>query len=438
MPLPPRTPPGSLAALLAILLLCIGPEIRADTEGDRIYDQAVAAFESGRNEEALAGFRELQATGVDDPAIDFNLGAIHYRLADHEQAVAAFSRAARDPRLTAVAAYNAALSAWQLKDRRLAADWLKRARDASPEAGLQELIDELGRTMAENHASRPGGLAYASIGYDSNVTLRADDETLAETGKGDTWLELYGDFDYAPRLLNQAGLSLRGSAWLLAHQDLHEYDTALFRLGAMHSRHFGAWRVDGELQVERTLADGSGLTSGHALRLEASRSFRPEHVLRLMVETGRTRESNARFAYLTGSHHAFELESAWQIRATRLRGFYRYEDNDRNDLREPVFISVSPRRHEIGGDVRFRLAGGNVISTGLRYRRSHYADPGELTDGSAMRRKDHRLRLFLRLSRSIGRDRELALQLQRTLNHSNVPAYDYRQGGVSLGLLLSW
>lgn len=431
-----RTPPGPLAVLLAILLLGAA-HVHAGADYDATYDQAVAAFEAGRDQEALAGFRRLQAAGIDDPAIDFNVGAVQYRLAAYEEAIAAFGRAARDPRLAALAAYNAALSAWRMDDPQRAREWLKRANEASPDAGLEALIHELDRTMLP-HAPRPGGLAMVSIGYDSNVTLRAEDETLSGSGAGDAWLDLYGDFEYAPGQLDWAGLSLHGSAWLLAYQDLHEYDSALFRLGIMHSRHVAAWQIETDLRIEQTRADGAGLTSGYALRLDASRPLRPGHLLRVAAEAGRSRESHARFAYLAGTHHAFELESVWRLGNARLRAFYRYEDNDRNDLREPFFTSVSPRRHEIGSDVRFRLGGRITVDTGLRYRRSRYADPSELADGSAVRRGDDRIRLLMRLSRPIGRDREITLQVERTINRSSVPAYDYRQSGISCGLRLAW
>lgn len=435
----PRTRPVLLATLVAALLSGMAPQIRADADHDAIYDEAVAAFESGRDVEALAGFHRLQAAGDDDPAIDFNLGAIHYRMAAYEQAITAFGRAARDPRLAALAAYNAALSAWRLEDRRRTAHWLARAQAASPGTALQELIRELERTMApEDHAPRPGGLVSLATGYDSNVTLRANDETLPESGTGDTWLELYGDFDYAPRLLARAGLSLHGSAWLLKYQDMHVYDSALFRLNVRHGRDLGPWRIETDLSIERTRADGSGLTSGHTLRFDASRSPRPRHRLRLAAEAGWVRESHARFAYLAGSHRAFELESAWRIGSARTRAIYRYEYNDRNDLREPFFTSVSPRRHELGGDVRFRLDDRTTVDTGLRYRHGRYADPSELPDGTAIRRKDDRIRIFLRLNRSLARDRELTLQFERTVNHSNISAYDYRQSGISVGLRLPW
>lgn len=433
-----RTPRGQLAVLLAILLLGSAAHVHAGADYDTTYDQAVADFEAGRDQEALAGFRRLQAAGIDDPAIDFNLGAVQYRLADYEEAIAAFGRAARDRRLAALAAYNAALSAWRMGDRHRASDWLQHAQEASPNAELAQLIDELRRTMTPQQLSRPGGLAQVSIGYDSNVTLRAEDETLSESGTGDAWLEFYGDFEYEPARLAAAGVSLHGGAWLLTHQDLHEYDSALFRLGITHGGQLDAWRLDTDFRIEHTQADGAGLTSGYALRFDASRPLRSGHTLRLGAEAGWTHESHSRFAYLAGSHQAVEVESVWRFSGARVRASYRYENHDRDDLREPLFISASPRRHELGGDVRFRLGDRTGIETGLRFRRSRYADPNELADGSSLRREDDRFRMLVSLNRSIGRDREIRLQFERTINHSSIAAYDYRQNWISCGLRLLW
>lgn len=432
-------PTGAFAVLLAALL-CSAPQMHAGAaDDDEIYDEAVAAFEAGRNEAALAGFSRLHAAGRDDPALDFNLGAVLYRLEDYLPAIDAFERAAREPRLAALSFYNAALSAWRRNDRNAAAGWLERARNAAPEPGLAALIRELEATMTPaRSAPLPGGLAYAAIGHDSNVTLRAEDETLADAGQGDTWLELYGNFDYAPPRLSAAAISFQGSAWLLAHEKLDEYDTALFRLGMTHGRDLGAWRIDVGAQLERTLTDGSAFSRGQLLRLEAVRALGADRRLRFGAETGRIRESKTEFGYLAGSRHAVEAESWWRLGTARLRAFYRYEDNDRRDFLEPVFISVSPRRHELGGDITFALTGDNTARFGLRHRRSHYADANDLADGNPLRRKDHRTAIHARLSHRLGSGREVTLEWQYTANHSNIATYDYRQTGISLGLLVPW
>lgn len=431
-------PTGALAALLAALL-CSVSQIHAGAADDEIYDEAVAAFEAGRNEAALAGFSRLRAAGRDDPALDFNLGAVLYRLEDYLPAIDAFERAAREPRLAALSFYNAALSAWRRNDRKAAAGWLERARGSAPEPGLASLVRELEATMSPARSvPPPSGLAYAAIGHDSNVTLRAEDETLTDAGQGDAWLEVYGNFDYASPRLSAAAISFQGSAWLLAHEKLSEYDTVLFRLGVTHGRDLGAWRIDVGARLERTLADGSAFSRGEALRLEAVRARGADQRLRFGLETGRIRESKAEFDYLAGFRHAFEAESWWRLGTARLRAFYRYEDNDRRDFREPIFVSVSPRRHELGGDITFPLAGDNAIRFGLRHRRSHYADANELVDGDQLRRKDHRTAIHARLSHRLESGREIALELQHTANHSNLAAYDYRQTGISLGLLVPW
>lgn len=433
-----------MAPLLLALLLWFAPGAQAGTdEGrDALYDGAVSAFREGRYEEALAGFLRLRALGAGEPELHFNIGSSYYRLGRYRDAETAFLAAARDPGLAGISYYNLALTAYRRGDDDAVRYWIERLRvieaaDGETEALSEALLERLDAPDAGPPGSWSANL-LAEAGYNDNVTLQADSETLGRAGRGDAFMDLFGRFDYRPGRIGARGLLLEGGAYVLRHHRLRAFDTALLHLAAEYEQALGPWQGSAGVYMDQGFLDGRGFTRTRSGRLEASRALGPRQRLQLAYEIGAIREARPEYRYLSGTRHQVEAGSVWRREGYVLRLFYRLEHNDRRDVQEPFFTSFSPLRHEARTDLTMALGPHTAGRLGLTYRHSRYADPSVIADGVQRRREDGRLRLAARFTYTLGSGRDVSLEVQHTVNDSNIRDYEYRQTQCFLSVLASW
>lgn len=408
---------------------------------DELYDDAVAAFEQGLYKEALDGFLRLRARGFDEPQLYFNIGSAYYRLGRYDQAEAAFLDAAEDSQLAGLAWYNLALSAYRRGDEETAA----RAAESALAASSDEEVRSLARILyGRLHGDLPApaalsGMLLAGTGYNDNVTLSVDNETLGSAERGDVFLELAGNLELRPGALDRPGLQLQAGAYLLSHRSLHEYDTAELRAGAGYEWGTEHWLSGIEARLEQIFLDGRGFTRMASARLEGRRLFDRKRYLELAYEAGTVHAVQSEYDYLEGAHHRLEAVYSMHMRdGYGLRFGYALEVNDRRDAATPFFTSFSPTRHELRADFTAMLRPRIAARFTLQCRHSRYADPNELDDGSLRRRNDERIHLSGRLSYLLDGGRDISLELQRTINDASISTYDYARSQYVLNVLISW
>jgi tetratricopeptide (TPR) repeat protein len=430
------------AAALTLLLLCpLSGYTETAVDMDKLYDNAVAAFEQGRYRDALDSFLRLRARGFDEPALYFNLGSTYYRLHYYEQAEKAFLKATEAPDYAGIAWYNIALSAYRRGDEASAALAVERASASTSDEEVLALAETL-RTLLDKNQSMPStysGLLIVGAGYNDNVTLRVADETLGTSEQGDTFLDVAGHLELHPSKLKRHGITLHGDSYLLNHRSLHEYNTSELQVGVGYEWKTQYWLGSLETRLEQIFLDGQGFTRMAGARMQGRHLLSEHSYLELAYEAGAVRAVQPGYRYLDGMQH--RIETVFSMRtfdSYALQLGYGLELNDRNDVITPLFTSFSPTRHTLRADVTRMLSPRIAARLSVHWRYSRYNDPNEFDDGSRHRRRDERTHIAGRLSYLFNNGRDLALELQHTVNESNISAYAYTRSQYLLNVLVSW
>jgi tetratricopeptide (TPR) repeat protein len=422
----------TLLRLAGIFLLLWSPEGIAAVGSERSYAQGVQAFDQGRYEQALGLFLDARAGGMDEPALDYNLGATFFRLGRYPEARKAFSRAARDRALAPLAYYNIGLCAQRLGEERSARASFERVLRTTDNPRLRALaVEQLDQASAVTPRAMVG-FASAGLGYDTNVLLISGRDVLQSTKQDDPFLDLsaYGARQVAGRP-DDVMLSVDGSASLLAYYHLSDYDIADLRLGGT-AESGGSWNGEAGVHFEYAFVGGEDFTRETLFELATSHEFSTASRLRLHYEYRTIDAVDALYRYLDGRRQRLDARLTLHRKGRTLDLAYELETNDRRDLRAPLFASYSPVRNGV------RLVGELPLTNRLgleaegRYLHSRYRDPNELADGGLQRRVDERTSAGLRLIYSLDGDSEVSLEYLYLQNRSSIARYDYVQNLVTL------
>jgi hypothetical protein len=141
----------------------------ADTAvAQEAFDKANAAFRNEDYASALAGYNEALNLGKDSARLFYNMGLAHYRLGQYSQARWAFTEAAKDDSLAALAYYHLGVLANREGDKRSAEEWFKRSRAEADSPKLRllsaEALEEIGAPPPRFEATFAVG-----FGHDSNA-----------------------------------------------------------------------------------------------------------------------------------------------------------------------------------------------------------------------------------------------------------------------------
>jgi hypothetical protein len=78
-----------------LVLLCVSSTIAVAQSHEEVFHEANRSYEAGRFDEAAAGYRSLLRYGIQDPALDYNLGNAEFRTGHIGRAILHWERARR-------------------------------------------------------------------------------------------------------------------------------------------------------------------------------------------------------------------------------------------------------------------------------------------------------------------------------------------------------
>ena len=433
------------AACLFILwgaLAVIAPLAWADSPPSTIYGKGSQAFEAGNYETALKAFLQARAEGLDRPKLDYNLGVTYFKLARYEEARKAFLASAAAERMAPLAHYNLGLVALKQEKRREARQWFEKSLAESDNPKLQTLASAMISQMDEVTRQAPpsgwSGFISGSAGFDSNVTLVSDSETIVSSDKNDQFLDFfaYGKARFAKN--RNHSNNFEASLYILKYMELSDFDTSSARLGGSLERKWKSWQLKSGLHYVNTRLDNEGYTHSGLLNMRGLRKLHDNHLLGLRYEFSYIDDLDTRFNFLQGWRQKTEVESTWLLRNKRFKLTYQLELNNRRDIDTSRYISFSPTRHRFRLRSEFQLDPQAEGTIDLRYRYSRYNDATDLADGSHQTRRESRYQVVLSISQNLKRGRTFSTEYRYIHNTSNFRIYDYNQHLLTVNLSWPW
>lgn len=424
---------------LAMIALLFGVDIPAlaATAGEAGFEQGLAASQRGKHRQAIKAFLQAQQAGFNKPALHYNLGVSYFRLGDYAKARQRFERLTRDPQWAALAYYNLGLVARRLDDPARAADHFEQAYRRTDNSRLRALAaTALDRLPVSGRDAGTTLSATVAAGYDSNVALAPDAETVNLSDNSDLFIEAGALLNHRLSADRSSARYLFGGLHVRQYTDVSEYDQQSLRLGLNQEQVLSRWRLDLRAYLDHISVDSARFERSLNVGVRARRPLGGGRDLRLHYRAGLI-DAGARYAYLEGWEQRFSIDSLLATDAGALRLGYQLELNDRDDLElNGEFFSYSPVRHTLFA--LWKLAGPGNWRYTLRgeYRYSDYPDPYRISNGTTteVKREDHRYLAGIRGQRYLSDKTELFMDYRYIDNDSNLEAYDYARHQLMGGI----
>ncbi|WP_114416962.1 tetratricopeptide repeat protein [Marinospirillum perlucidum] len=423
-----------LPGFLLLLALSFAPLLMAASAA---FEKGLEAFQAGDYATALSFFQEEEARGNTRTTLYYNLGSTHYQLGNYQQAADYFARITQDERWGALAEYNLGLLAEAQNNTALAIRQYRLAQDKASGSRVtrlaQQRLEVLTGESQTAAASEPApGFIYlaASLGYDDNLSLTADNSTTEKTTG--SFSELLASGRYYLQGDASQGLSLQGYVFLRSpHVSSEERETGA-SLGAYLHQPLSGWQTSTGLQLGTYLLDSSSYTRDLTLDISVRRPL-GENTLKLANDFSLT-SGGTGYGYLDGWQNRFKLAldfvDAWEAG-------YRNEWNSREDYAsDPAFYSYSPLRHSFYGQKSWQASNRLQLFTRLEARLSQYPDKEVDANGIEVseKRQDWRWLGRLRAGYQLTPEVQVFSEFQALYNTSNLDSYDYTSHQLLLGV----
>jgi tetratricopeptide (TPR) repeat protein len=407
--------------------------VTAAATGGQLFAQGVTAFKAGDFQSAVRYFREARAIGFDLPALYYNLGASLYKLGRFAEAEQAFLLCARDPIWTPLAYYNAGLSAYRRGQRTAAAGYFERAWRIADSDEVRALALTMLERTDPSAASRARGSLALNLGYNDNVTLTTDSQTLQATSEADTFSEILAS---ATGRWGRDAHAMHWDASLydLRYATLTDNNITSVALGIGKPTRIASWYTDLSARWEYALRDGRRFQQIASVRLDGVRDRSNHGDLRLGMQLGTIDSLDPNFAFLEGTRQQVDLSLGQHLAKGRTRFGVVVERSDRADLTTAnEFFSFSRLRYELRFIGSWRLRGYWRLEPTVRYARSRYADPDRRASGLVETREDTEKQLGLRVTRKLTSVWRLLGEFSYVDNDSNFAEFSYLQRVLWVG-----
>lgn len=167
--------------ILGVALLAPSLSAAESAAAQSAFDKANSAFRSDDYAGALAGYNEALSLGKEGARLFYNMGLAHYRLGQYSQARWAYTEAAKDDSIAALAYYQLGVLANREGDRASAEEWFLRSRARADSPRLRRLSS---RALEKIGAAPPRFESRFAVGFghDSNA-FRAPNEPYTDLSR---------------------------------------------------------------------------------------------------------------------------------------------------------------------------------------------------------------------------------------------------------------
>ncbi len=413
-----------------------------------VYQDGSRAFNAGDYETALAAFLKARAQGIDTASLHYNLGVTYFKLERYEEARGAFLASAESDEMAPLAHYNLGLVALKQGQKEDARHWFQKTLADTQNPKLQRMASTMlaplidANTGTASQASPPppiwSGFVSGGGGFDSNVTLLSDSETIISTEKNDQFIDFFASANARLPGNKNYTSNLDASLYMVKYAELSTFDTSSLRLGGSLDHSLKKWQLNSGLHYFNTRLDNKGYTQRSSASIRARRKLQDNHRLGLRYEYSYIDDLDRQFSFLRGWRQKAMIESMWLFRNKRIQFSYQLELNDRRDITSPRFTSFSPTRNSFRVRGDFQLDPQADASIDLRYRYSQYNDPTELADGSDKTRRESRYQVAVSITQNLKKGRAFSAEYRYIHNTSNFRFYDYNQHLFTINLLWPW
>lgn len=434
-----------LCLITGICVLLMTAQALAATQAQQFFDQAMSAYRKGDYADALDGFNSAIASGLDTPAVYYNLAVCYYRTGAYAQAESNFLLTARFDDMAAVAYYNLGLVSLKQQDRVSAVIWLKKSQQTTTDAKLDYLVsaalaeieggDDKNPDDTRTPVSKWSGVIFAGIGHDDNITLDNADLVIVGTQSAAV-AELFANTKGVLSGSDSDGFLFRGSVYADMNDGHNDINIAELDGGFYLADRVGDWSNEYGLSLSHSTLGGEAYLDKASLRLSTSARLSDTFKLDLRLRMRAIRSRDVLYDPLEGRSQDIRVAGKWspdKIQDIRLH--YQLYNNDRNDLETATrFSSFSSLRQRLRAEYKYRMTPRYSIRLASEYRLSNYKDDNIEASGEHVRRRDDRTRFLLGLDYRWSRETLIGFKYEYVRNDSNIDRFDY----VSNRVLASW
>lgn len=383
---------GRMAVLCLFGLLATAP--LSAQQGREAAQQGLVAFKSGEYRQALEYFLLAERADDNSESLQYNIAVSLYRLKRFEDAEARFMTLIELPKWRPLAHYNLGLLAEAQGDIETAKKWFELGASQQQYEKLRVLSEQKlekltpqpvaaprGKKAAETADGRRNWMALLNIsmGNDSNAASLAGELVENQSNARDSYTEWLA---YTQTYLNGKagdGLKFYGLGFGRQYSDFTHLDSQVTGAGLAREFPMGASNIEAGVRLTNVRVDSKRLANQLQGKLELSR-VTDTGVFSLAYLPSRFFASDD-FEQIDGWQHRLEAEWSRQFEALTFKARYRFESNDREDLRRgQSFASYSPDRNGVKAQLDWKLNTGFELGFSAEYIRSRYDDENRLRD----------------------------------------------------------
>lgn len=411
--------------LLFIISLPLASEAKGSTEQVATqFRSAVQLFKEGNYEQALQLFLKAKSLGMEKGSLYYNVGVCYYKLSLFDEAEQAFRKTASFPEMAPLAYYNLGIIALKQSEQEKAEYWLMQSYNKTDDEKLRLLAKTaLNRIDKKEDLSLWERYLSMGLGYDDNVELYINSETLESSDQGDNFIDF---FLFLRRPLSGStattGPVFQSSLSYLKYFELNEYDIGNINLGLMYRNKVQNIQLESGGEYSFTLIDGDSYEQSPGFKIQAIYPVNTSHAFRFRYRLNYLDIIDSEYDYLSGWRHRASAEISRRVSQYKAHLAYTLELNDRDDE------NYSPTRHTFAAGLILRHFENVDISFFISHRESCY-DIEYAKD-----REDDRIDTSINLTYFFRDGWEVSGKYQHIDNDSNYSSYDFTRNVITFSV----
>ena len=409
-------------AFFAALLLVLSQSAAADTATE--WESGQEAFLQGEYASALLSFQSARNSGLDSPAVHYNIAVCHFKLEQYEQAAQGFLLLGeRFPQMRGLAEYNLGLTARRLDHDDSARQHFLRAYELSPDDEKIRILSS--QMLAETVTAQPSSSAWSGaigtrVGNDDNVALRDDLGLPAGTTAESAMADVFASIRSPGK--GTSSLRVEGSAYLVRYFDANDFDQAEIRGRVFYDWRPVDWRIELSAHASTGTLGGDAFDRKVGGNVRVARYLGQATLVDLRYIYDDVSDQDLVFAGIRGSREQLDAKIRWYANGHRFVLGYFSEINERADP------GVSPTRDGFRADYRYAPQSGWGYEAGIYSRNSDY-------DDLAIPRNEELLTVRAALTHAMPSNWIILLDYRYSENDSSDATFSYDRSQITFGIL---